>query len=44
VIENDSYLINIKWHFDLIDSGAMAFGFPWSWTVFYVVTNVNQDA
>lgn len=39
---NDWYSIPLEWHNDLIDSGAAALGFPWSWTVFYVVMPDGQ--
>lgn len=39
MIGSDHYFIRLDWHDQLVDSGAVALGFPWSWTVFYVVTN-----
>ena len=37
-----TYSIPLKWHYDLMESGAVALGFPWSWTVFYVVMPDGQ--
>ena len=39
---SDHYSIRLDWHNELVDSGAVALGFPWSWTVFYVVMPDGQ--